>query len=282
MSPPVAVVTDSTAYLMAADIERWGISVVPLHVMIGGRQFDDGDQVDAGDIAQALRARAPVTTSRPAPQRFTEEYEKAAVAGATGVISVHLSSQISGTVEAATIAAKEAPIPVEVIDSRSIAMGLGFPALAAARAAEQGADLAEAAAMARQCAAATRSYFYVDTLEHLRRGGRIGVIANLFGSALAIKPLLHIGDGAISLLEKVRTSSRAIARLEELALLAAGDDAVNVAVCHLSAAPRAEALAARLADRIPNAVRLLTVEVGPVVSAHTGPGLLGVTISPTF
>lgn len=277
---PVAVVTDSTAYLDAAESAMWGVTVVPLHVVIGGREFDDTADPALTGVAEALREHAPVTTSQPAPQRFAAAYAAAAAAGADGVVSVHLSGSLSGTAEAARLAAKDAPVPVEVIDSGSVGMGLGFPVLAAAEAARRGASQAEVVSAAGESAAATRSFFYVDTLEYLRRGGRIGAAVNLLGSALAIKPLLHLADGTITVLEKVRTANRAIARLEDLAVQATADGAVSVAVQHLGAAARARALADGLAARVPAASRLTVVEVGAVIGAHVGPGLLGVTIAP--
>ncbi|WP_248960281.1 DegV family protein [Sphaerisporangium perillae] len=290
MSQAVSVVTDSTAYLDPEEIERLGIIVIPLQVVVGGRTLDDAAQIDAEGVATALRQWSPVSTSRPAPQRFADAYELAAARGATRVVSIHLSGEMSGTVESARIAAEKAMIPVDVVDSRSLAMGLGFPVLAAAQAARRGAIGPEVAAAARECAEATQSFFYVDTLEHLRRGGRIGAAANLLGSALSIKPLLHITEGTIAPLEKVRTASRAIARLEDLAVRAAADmpgpagrvgAPVDVAVHHLAASARARTLADHLEKRIPGLERLRVVEVGAVVGVHVGPGMLGVTIAPT-
>ncbi|TMS00106.1 DegV family protein [Nonomuraea basaltis] len=283
MPPTVAVVTDSTAYLPAVP----GVTVVPLQVIMGDTSYDegsngswvpghegsDGENSSVGDLASA-------TTSRPSPARFVSCYSSLAAAGATGVVSIHLSAEMSGTVESALAAARDAPLPVEVIDSRSIAMGLGFPVLVAARAAASGASLEAVTSAARRCAETTRTFFYVDTLDYLRRSGRIGTAASLFGSALMIKPLLHIVNGQISLLEKVRTSARAIARLEDLAVQAAGDGPVEVAVQHLAARGRAEALAERLPKRLPGLVELRVVEVGPVIGAHVGPGMLGLTVTP--
>lgn len=280
MSPTVAVVTDSTAYLAPADVRRLRITVVPLQVMLGGRTFDDGVQIDATAVAAALREWSPVTTSGPSPQRFAEVYRTLAQAGAPGAVSVHLSGAMSGTVDAARLAAREAAIPVEVVDSRSIAMGLGFPVLSAAQAALHGAAVGEVAEAARRRAAAAHSFFYVDTLEYLRRGGRIGAAATLLGSALAIKPLLRIADGAVSPLEKVRTAGRAIARLEDLAVQAAGERPVEVAVQHLAARSRAEGIAERLGKRIPHLAGITVVEVGAVIGAHVGHGMLGVTVAP--
>jgi DegV family protein with EDD domain len=268
MPPLIAVVTDSTAYL--PDVVP-GVTVVPLQVIVGGRSYDEGSFAE--DLSSA-------TTSRPSPARFAACYSSLAEAGATGVVSIHLSGEMSGTVESARAAARDAPVPVEVIDSRSLAMGLGYPVLAAARAAARGASLEEVTSAARRRAETTKTFFYVDTLDHLRRSGRIGTAASLFGSALMIKPLLHIVDGQISPLEKVRTAARAIARLEDLAVQAAGDGPVEVAVQHLAARARAEALAENLSKRLPGLVDVRVSEVGPVIGAHVGPGMLGLTVTP--
>ncbi|MQA85943.1 MAG: DegV family EDD domain-containing protein [Streptosporangiales bacterium] len=280
MSDHVAIVTDSTAYLPTDLVTRHGIRVVPLQVVIAGQVRDEGTEVTADDVAHALRSWAPVTTSRPSPQRFADAYGDAARAGARGVVSLHLSARMSGTVEAARHAAKEAEIPVRVVDTDSIAMGMGFGVLSAAEAAEAGTDLDDVAEAARHRANSTRSLFYVDTLEHLRRGGRIGAAATLLGSALMIKPLLHLVNGTIAPLEKVRTTSRALARLEDIAVEEAGDSDVDVAVHHLANAVRAAALAERLRERLPRLRDLYVGEVGAVIGAHVGPGMLAVVVAP--
>ncbi|MFI7443906.1 DegV family protein [Nonomuraea indica] len=267
MPRPVAVVTDSTACLPPTP----GVSVVPVQVISRGVPYDEGSF--RGDLSSA-------TTSRPAPSRFAACYDALAAEGAEAVVSVHLSSSLSGTYESAALAAKEAPVPVEVVDSGSIALGVGYPALAAARAAARGAGLEEVAGEAARCAGRTRTYFYADSLEHLRRSGRVGTAASLVGSALAIKPLLHVTDGRVELLEKVRTATRAIARLEDLAVRAAerADGPVEVAVQHLGAPSRAAALADRLSGRLPRLGELRVVEVGAVIGVHVGPGTLGLTV----
>ena len=276
----VAVVTDSTAYLPAELVVEHGIDVVPLQVVIGGQSHDEGGETSSRSVTEALRSWKPVTTSRPGPAAFAAAFERAAASGATGVVSVHLSSQMSGTVESAQLAAKEAPLRVEVVDSRSLGMGLGFAVLAAARAAAAGGSVDDVAQVARDRAEASSSVFYVDTLEYLRRGGRIGPAAALLGSAFAVKPLLHLVDGHIEPLEKVRTSARAIARLEELAVERAGPGPVDAAVHHLANPDRAAALAVRLRDRLPGLGDLLVSEVGAVVGAHVGPGMLAVVVAP--
>ncbi|MFE9100269.1 DegV family protein [Actinomadura geliboluensis] len=275
----VAVVTDSTAYLPPGLAERHGLIVVPLQIAVGGTTRDEGDMSTA-EAARALKEWHPVTTSRPAPERFARAYETAASSGARHIVSVHLSSALSGTVEAARLAARDAPVPVTVIDSATIGLGLGFAALSAASEALSGGTAESAASAAVRRAGLTRSLIYVDTLEHLRRGGRIGAAANLLGSALMVKPLLDIADGRIAPLEKVRTSSRALARLEELAVAEAGDRRVDLGIQHLAASSRADALAARLRERVPHVEDVYVGEVGPVIGAHVGPGMLGVVVAP--
>ncbi|WP_086832499.1 DegV family protein [Streptomyces sp. NRRL B-24572] len=280
MSRHVAIVTDSTAYLPRQTRERHAITTVPLTVVIGDRALEEGTEISAKALAEALQKRRPVTTSRPSPEVFAEAYREAAAAGAKGVVSLHLSAEVSGTYDAAVLAAKDAPVPVRVVDTRMMGMALGFCALAAAEVAEAGGSLDEAVAAAEKRAAGTSAYFYVDTLDYLRRGGRIGAAQALLGSALAVKPLLELDGGRIELREKVRTASKAIARLEEIAVERAGSGSVDIAVHHLSAPERAAALADRLRERVPGIEELQVSEVGAVIGAHTGPGLLAVVVSP--
>jgi len=280
MSERVAIVTDSTAYLPDEVVQQHGIRVVPLQVVIGGTSYDEGSGVSPATVAEALRAWTPVSTSRPGPFAFLTAYEQAAEEGYTAVVSLHLSADMSGTYESAVLGARDAPVPVRVVDSRSLGMGLGFAVVTATELAATGAGVDDVAAAAEKRAAAATTVFYVDTLEYLRRGGRIGAAAAFFGSALAVKPLLHLVNGHIEPLEKVRTAARAIARLEELSADHAGDGPVDVAVHHLANLERAEALADRLRGRLPGLGALHLSEVGAVVGAHVGPGMLAVVVSP--
>ena len=280
MSRRVAVVTDSTAMLSAEVVQKRGITVVPLQVVIGARSYDESTDSDAAMVADALRAWKPVSTSRPTPQAFLEAYEKLAGEGAEAVVSVHLSGEISGTCESARLAARDAPVPVVVVDSRLVGVGTGYAVLAAADALEGGAGAKEAAETARRRAEATTSLFYVDTLEHLRRGGRIGAAAKLVGSVLAVKPLLRLDDGKVVPLEKVRTAARAISRLEELAVEAAADQEVDIAVAHLANLDCAQSVADHLRERVTGLRDLVVGEVGAVIGAHVGPGMVAVVVAP--
>ncbi|MDQ6714873.1 MAG: DegV family protein [Actinomycetota bacterium] len=280
----VAIVTDSTAYLPEAMVSGAPvpITVIPLHVVLGGTEHREGVDISTDDLSAALRRFIPVSTSRPAPQVFLDAYEAAVTAGATSIVSIHLSADMSGTCQSAQLAAQQSPVPVEVVDSRSLGMAMGYAVLSAAQASADDLDAQAVAAVALARSTGATVAFYVDTLEHLRRGGRIGAAAALVGSALAIKPLLSLVDGSIRPLERVRTSSRAIARLAELAVAAAESAAgtVDIAVQHLDSPERAEALAEQLRGRVPNVAETMVGELGAVVGAHVGPGTLAVVVSP--
>ena len=302
MAAVVAVVTDSTACLPADLVAGRGIRVVPLRVVLAGRAVDEGppgaDAADAGsdaagagaggdaagavtvaDVEEALRRGERVGTASPAPERFAAAYAAAAAAGAAAIVSVHLSARLSGTVNSAILAARSAPVPVRVVDSQSIGMGLGLAVLSAASAAMAGQDAGAVATAAAGRAAALRSWFALDSAGPLRAGGRLGSPAQP-GSALTARPLLHVQDGRIVPLEKVRTLSAAIRRLEQLAAGFAADRPVDVAVQYLADAERAAALAGRLAGVIPAARHIYLAAAGPVICAHTGPGMIGVVVAP--
>jgi DegV family protein with EDD domain len=281
----VALVTDSTASLSAQTAVERGITVVPLQVVIGATSYDESgleDSVTPQMLADALREWVPVSTSRPNPEAILETYEKLAADGAEAIVSVHISAELSGTFESAQLAARRSPVPVTLVDSRQVGMGTGYAVLAAADAIAAGADAETAGAAARSRAASTTSLFYVDTLEYLRRGGRMGAAAALLGSALAVKPILKVDDGRIGPFEKVRTSTKALGRLEELAVEAAGDAEVDVAVAHLASPDRAEVLAERLGKRLVSQLGDREVslgEIGAVLGAHVGPGMVAVAVS---
>jgi DegV family protein with EDD domain len=285
--PKVALVTDSTAALPEWVVAEHGIQVVPMRVSIAGRSYDECTDMEAtpSHVAEALRARLPVTTSRPTPAALLAAYQRAAETGAQEVVSVHISAEISGTFESAVVAARESPVPVVPVDSRQVGQATGYAVLAAASALRGGASAGGAAEAALVRALATASLFCVDTLEHLRRGGRVGAASAVFGTALAVKPLLHVVDGRVERLEKLRTAGRALARLEQLAVDAAADRPVEAMVCHLDNADRAARLARQLETRLGGRLcgRAVEVaEVSAVVGAHTGPGLVGVVVAPAI
>ena len=258
--------------------------MVPLQVVIGADVLDEGaDGATPEMVAEALREFRPVSTSRPSPSVMLEVYERVAREGATEVVSIHLSGDMSGTFESAQLAAREASIPVTAVDTRQVGLATGYAVLAAVDVLDSGGSGKEAVEAARHRAATTSSLFYVDTLEYLRRGGRIGAAAALFGGALAVKPLLTIENGVVATQEKVRTAARALSRLEELAVAAADDQRVDVGVAHLASPDRAGQLAGRLGERLADNLSGREVwcgELGAVLGAHVGPGMLAVCVAP--
>jgi DegV family protein with EDD domain len=281
---PAVIVTDSTATLPPEVAAERGILVVPLQVVIGATVYDEGADGATPDlVAAALKEWKPVSTSRPGPAALLEVYEQAARDGATEIVSVHLSGDMSGTFESAQVAARDASIRVIPVDTRQVGVATGYAALSAADVLDAGGSADEAAAAAHERAAAASSLFYVDTLEYLRRGGRVGAAAALLGGALSVKPLLQIEDGKVASLERVRTSSRALGRLEELAVLAAGEAPVDVSVAHLANPERAGQLTERLAQRLEANLEGRDVwcgELGAVLGAHVGPGMIAVCVAP--
>jgi DegV family protein with EDD domain len=283
MSEHVVLVTDSTAYLAPRVADELGITVVPLTVVMDGKPFLEGVDIGGDQVAKALQGDLTVTTSRPSPAAFREVYERLQAEGATAIVSVHLSGDISGTVDAARLAAAEVAsngLTVDVVDSRSLGMGMGFGVMTAARLAAAGATPREAAEAALRRSLNTSIFMYVDTLEYLHRGGRIGAAQAWLGSALTIKPLLNLVDGRLEPLDRVRTTERAIARLVEVATAEAGDTLVDIAVHHLAAADRADDVVRRLREQIPALNEMSVSEVGAVIGAHVGPGSVGVVVAP--
>jgi DegV family protein with EDD domain len=280
MTRRVAVVTDSTSYLPPRLLAELGIAVVPLHVLIENRSGTEGVDVVPADVVRALSSRrAEVSTSRPTADDFSATYRRLLDEGAEAIVSVHLSAALSGTYDSAVLGARECPQgTVVVIDSRTTAMGLGFAVIAGAEAARSGAPRDDVAAAVRATVDRTTTMFCVETIEHLRRGGRIGAAAALLTTALSVKPILEVVDGSVVLKEKVRTSSRALTRLEELAVGAAGEGPVDLAVQHLAAPERAEEISRRLGQRLPRVGRVVVSEVGATVGAHLGPGVVGVVV----
>ena len=278
--PPVAVVTDTTHYLPRALADAADIRLVSLYVNWPGIQEREVDMADFDDFYARLRtARDLPTTSQPSIGDFLAVYEPLLAEG-RDIVSVHLAGGISGTVEAARQAAAQvaergAGSPrVEVVDSETACGGMGLVALAAARAAHEGAGVDEVVQAARAARADLKIWFAVDSLEYLQRGGRIGKAQAMVGTALKIKPILSL-ETEIVPVERVRTSGRAFERLVEYMNARRDDGADGWVVQHIQAPD----VAARLVERgreVFGSEPLWVSEVGPVIGAHAGPGLVGV------
>ncbi|MFF1251674.1 DegV family protein [Pseudarthrobacter sp. NPDC058329] len=282
----IAVVTDSAAALpadWAAGLGSDGrLTVIPMPVMVGDEIYGEGEDDISETIALALASGTSVKTSRPSPGQFEQAYLAAQRRGFEAVVSVHISGSLSGTADAARLAAGRVGIPVEVVDSGTVGMALGMAVQEAARVAGEGGEAAAVAAAAAGQAARTKVYFYVPSLEQLRRGGRIGAAASLWGTMLAIKPILGVDGGRIVPLEKVRSAVRAVARLEEIvaadvsARTASGG--VRLAVHHFGNPQEAEGLAKRLAAALPQCPSAQISSLPAVLAAHAGLGVLAVIV----
>jgi DegV family protein with EDD domain len=274
----VAVLTDSSAYLPDQLINMYRIHVIPLTVLWGSETFLDGKDLTPDQFLQRLTEdQVHPTTTQPNPDDFYLIYKELA-AEYDAIVAPLISSELSGTVASALMAASDFDrIPVRVVDTRLTTMGLGFSALAAARAAAQGRPLEEVEEAARTVAARSRVLFVVDTLEYLHRGGRIGGASKLFGTALSIKPLLHLNEGRVDALERVRTKEKAVDRMLELAAEYAGDNPARVSVIHSGIQEDAEALQSRVAGRF-NCIELILTGLSPAITIHTGPGTLGLVV----
>jgi DegV family protein with EDD domain len=272
--PAVRVVTDSTADLPPALAEELDIEVVPLLVIFGEEQFLDGVNLSSEEFFERLeRSSTPPHTSQPPPAAFQEVYEQLA-RKTDRIVSIHLSGKLSGTLDSARTGAQGLgqSCRVELVDSRSVSMGLGMAVLAAARAAREGADLEEAAQAARSVSDRLRIAVVLDTLEYLRRGGRIGRAQSLLGSLLHIKPILTLQDGEAHPLARARTREKALERVYELAI--SERDIQEVAVMQATTPEDAERLAARVVAERPH-IPVHVGRLGPVIAVHGGPGIVG-------
>lgn len=274
----VRIVTDSTVDMPPNLAQQWGIVVVPLTVVIAGRAYREGLDIDHETFYKLLvEGKANPTTSAPSVGDFLHIYEELA-RETDEILSIHISSKLSATYSNARLAAqamREQGVRVEVVDSRSVSLAMGFVVMAAARAVQGGAGLEQALAVAQRCTQRVHLTFVLDTLEYLRRGGRIGRARALLGTMLRAKPILSLRDGEVHPEGRVRTRAQALERLYQMAV--AYPRATEVGVGYTTTREEAEALLARLAAALPQARAYLT-RIGPVVGTHGGPGVIGVGV----
>lgn len=272
----VAIVVDSTAYLPPEIVDRYHLFVIPLLVNWEGESLKDNVDIKPTQFYQRLQnAREMPTTSQPSPGDFKVVFEEAAQT-AEAILCLTISQALSGTY-ASAIAARQMVegVPIEVIDSQSTTMGLGFMALAAARAVENGAGYKEAADLVRQLIPRLRVIFVVDTLEFLHRGGRIGGASRYLGTMLSIKPILHLENGKIEALSKVRTKKKAVAHMLQIMSDETAGKKSHAAVVHAASPQEADQIFARVQGQMAPEELYLT-EISPVIGTHTGPGAVAV------
>lgn len=272
---PVVVVTDSSSRLPDELRQKWAIRQVPLHILLDDVDLRDG--VD--EIPDDLHLRGDATTAAATPAELSDAYRQAlADSGGDGVVAVHLSAVLSGTVGAAETTAADIGPAVRVVDSKSTAMNTGFVALAAARAAADGADLDAVAQAAASAVTRNHGFIVVHRLDNLRRSGRIGGPAAWLGTALSLKPLLRIDDGKLVLAQRVRTASKAVAAMIDRVCDVVGEQSASIAVHHVANPTGAADVAASLAERLPACEPAMVSDLGPVLALHVGAGALAVCV----
>ena len=272
---PVVVVTDSSARLPADLCGQWGIRQVPLHILIDDMDLRDG--VD--DVPDDIHDFGQATTAAATSSELDEAYRQAlADSGGDGVVAVHLSAALSGTICAAETTAAQIGSAIRVVDSKSTAMNTGFVALAAARAAADGADLDTVAEAAADAVSRNHGFIVVNQLDNLRRSGRIGGAGAWLGTKLSLKPLLRIDDGKLVLAQRVRTASKAVATMIDRVCEVVGERSAEVAVHHVANPDGAADLADALAERLPKGRPAVVTDLGPVLALHVGAGALAVCV----
>jgi DegV family protein with EDD domain len=271
----VRVVTDSSCDLPADVVQKHGITVVPLSIRFGEEEFIDGRDLSPSDFwARSAASAVLPSTAAPSPGAFEQAFRDAAAAGAGGVVCINLSSKLSATIQAAETAAKAVAgdFPVRTVDSKSVSLGLGTICSAAAEAGAGGASVDEVAALAADMGNRTRIHATLDTLENLRKGGRIGAAKALLGSILSVKPVIEVVDGAVEPGPKVRTRAKAFQYLVDRVTAEAAVE--NLAVLH-GDAPDVEQFLELLAPHFPRE-KIVVGQLGAVVGSHTGPRTIGV------
>jgi DegV family protein with EDD domain len=275
----VSIITDSTAYIPREYLDRYGIIVTPQVLIWGEQTYEDGVDIQPDEFYQRLKtAKVMPTTSQVSVMNmiraFSGELEKG-----NDVLGIFISAKLSGTMQSAVQghdALEKGKEKVEIVDSNSTAMAMGFQVLTVARAASEGASLAECKALAEKARAYTGVYFVVDTLEFLHRGGRIGGAQRLLGTALNLKPLLALQDGKVEAIERVRTKAKALERLIEIVgEQTAGKKPIRIATLHANAESEARDVLERMAKLV-NAAESIFTSVSPVVGTHAGPGTVGI------
>lgn len=274
--PNVAIVTDSTAYIPKELLDQYHIEVAPQVLIWGGEVFEDGVTILPNEFYSRLKtAKVMPTTSQATPKSFRTIFEKLIEQGAS-VLAILLSEKLSGTIASAYQAKDFFPgAAVEIVDSYSTAMAMGFQVLTVARAAQEGASLAECKKLAEEAREHTGVVFAVDTLEFLHRGGRIGGAARYLGMAFNIKPILEIKEGRVEAVDRVRTRAKSISRVVELVEERVnGRRPVRLATLHANAPEDAQELL-RLGREKIETVEHIFSEVSPVIGTHAGPGTIG-------
>ena len=280
--PKIAIVTDSTSDLDPEMIQEFGIEVLPLHIVYQDREYLDRVNISPDEVYDNMDLEVP-TTSLPSPAEISNLFGRLRDAQVTHVLAIHISSGLSGTYETVCQVAKEyKEMVIEVLDSKSLSMGLGFPVIEAARQLRHSTDFQGVIKAAKDVSQQTRIYFVLSTLEYLKRGGRIGYVSGTIGEFLNIKPIITVNaEGKYITFAKVRGREQSLKKLFDILSEGTQGDRYNVAIVHGGAEQEARKLWQK-AHQLTNINELLFNQISPVMGVHTGPGLVGIIISPVL
>ena len=269
----IRIVTDSTCDIPEAVLTELGIAVVPVYVNVGQDSYLDGVELSRAEFYRRFGAGEAVTTAAPSPNAFTEVYNQLAVAGATEILSLHIADDLSNTGNVARLAAETAVIPVTVIDTMQVSVGAGFLVMAAAQAAKNGKTMGEITAVLQESRTRIRIFGMLDTLDALRRGGRVNWAQFGIGTLLQIKPILQVYKGDITVVARVRTRKRALQQMIDM--VQTHSPLERLAILHVNALETAEFFQQQLTPYFPSDYPPFFVEITPAVASHFGLGAVG-------
>lgn len=280
--PKIAIVTDSTSDLDPEMIKEFGIEILPLHVVYKDREYLDRVNISPDQVYNNMEVEVP-TTSLPSPAEISNLFNKLRDEKVTHILSMHISSGLSGTYETVCQVAQEyKDMVVEVVDSKALSMGLGFPVLEAARKLRHTKDFQSIVNIAKVVSNQTKLYFVLSTLEYLKRGGRIGYVSGTIGELLNIKPIISINsEGKYITSAKVRGRDQSLKKLFDILVENTQEGRYNVAIVHGGAEQEGRLLWEK-ARQLPNIDELLFNQISPVMGVHTGPGLVGIIMTPVI
>lgn len=280
--PKIAIVTDSTSDLSSDMTKEFGIEILPLHVVYKDREYLDGVSISPNEVYENMDVEVP-TTSLPSPAEISNLFKRLREDEYTHILSMHISSGLSGTYETVCQVAEDfKEMKIEVLDSKALSMGLGFPVLEAARELRKTKDFQAVLKVAKTVSEQTKLYFVLSTLEYLKRGGRIGYVSGTIGELLNIKPIISVNsEGKYITHAKVRGRDQSLKKLLEILVDSTQVGKYLVAIVHGGAEQEARKLLQK-AKEIPNIIELFFNQISPVMGVHTGPGLVGIIISPVL
>lgn len=278
----IAIITDSACDLEPEIIQEYGIEVLPLHILYHDREYRDRVDIDPQEVYDSLEQEVP-KTSLPSPSEIIDLFNRLREQKVTHILALHLSSGLSGTYQAvASIAQEFKDMVIEVIDTKTLSMGLGLSVLEAARESHRSVEFDQVVSKAKKVIEQVKAFYVLSTLEYLKKGGRIGHVAGTIGELLNIKPIISINEeGKYFTYAKVRGREQSLKKLTEVLKEHVQETLSNVAIVHGGSEPEARVLE-KIAREHPNIKEVFFGQISPALGVHTGPGLVGVLVYPVI